>query len=181
MMFGTSNKQQNNKSQVKLGKNSASCQHKKYSHVDIQKLSTDLQLSDSQHTTLKCGSALPSDDHVKKLNSVKRSLQYDEYYGESKIRKHSDFTLEEKNIDLIQTKLQHEGSIFNIDSDTKYSEVYNSMYDKTKTFVNTVQRNSNVEMENVSDSNFISKNYGCKCTCCPGNTFQRCVCDFLMT
>ena len=49
MMFGTINKQQNDKSQVKLGensascqqvklgKNSASCQHKKYSYVDIQK------------------------------------------------------------------------------------------------------------------------------------------------
>ena len=80
--------------------------------------------------------------------------------------------MEEKNIDLIQTKLQHEESIFNIDSDTKYNEVYNSMHDKTKTFVNTVQRNCNVEIENVSDSNFISKNYGCICTCCHGNTFQ---------
>ena len=75
MMFGTINKQQNDKSQVKLGENSASCQHKKYSHVDIQKMSADLELSDSQHTTVKCGSALPSDDHVKRLNSVKRSLQ----------------------------------------------------------------------------------------------------------
>ena len=68
----------------------------KYSHVDFQKLSADLQFSDSQHTTLKCGSALPSDDHVKRLNSVERSLQYDEHYGESKMGKHSDFTLEEK-------------------------------------------------------------------------------------
>ena len=50
------------------------------------------------------------------------------------------------------------------------------MYDKTKTFVNTVQRNCNVEVENVSDSNFISKNYGCICTCCHGNNFQRCEC-----
>ena len=81
--------------------------------------------------------------------------------------------MEEKSIDLIQAKLQHEESIFNIDSDTKYNEVYNSMYDKTKTSVNTVQRNCNVEIENVSDSNFISKNYGCICTCCHGNTFQR--------
>ena len=110
-MFGTINKQQNDKSQVKLGKNSASCQHKKYSHVDIQKMSADLQLSDSQHTTVKCGSVLPSNDYVKRLNSVKRSLQYDEHYGQSKIRKHSDFTLEEKNIDLIQTRLQHEESM----------------------------------------------------------------------
>ena len=114
-MFGTINRQQNDKSQVKLGENSASCQwvklgensascqHKKCSHVNIQKMSTDLQLSGSQHTTVKSGSALPSDDHVKRLNSVKRSLQYDEHYGQSKIRKHSDFTLEEKNIDLIQT------------------------------------------------------------------------------
>ena len=94
-------------------------------------MSADLQLSDSQHTTVKCG-ALPSDDCVKRLNSVKRSLQYDEHYGQSKIRKYSDFTLEEKNIDLIQTKLQHEESIFNIDSDTKYNEAYNSMYDKQK-------------------------------------------------
>ena len=37
------------------------------------------------------------------------------------------------------------------------------MYAKTKTFVNTVQMNSNIEMD-VSDSNFISKNYGCICT-----------------
>ena len=93
IMFGTRNKQQNDKPQVKLGENS---QHKKYSHVDIQKLSADLQLSDSQNTTLKCHSALPSDDHVKRVNSVKRSLQYDEHYGESKIIKYSDFTLEEK-------------------------------------------------------------------------------------
>ena len=35
LMFGTSNKQQNDKSHVKLGENGASCQHKKYSHVDI--------------------------------------------------------------------------------------------------------------------------------------------------
>ena len=150
VMFGTSNKQQNDKSQVKLGENSASCQHKKYLHVDIQKLTADLQLSDSQNTTLKCDSALPSDDHVKKVSSMKTSLQYDEHYGESKIIKYSDFTLEEKNIDLIQTKFQHE-SVFNIESDTKYNEVYNSMYDKTKSFVNTVQMNSTVEMENVSD------------------------------
>ena len=136
-------------------------------------MSADLQLSGSQHTTVKSGSALPSDDHVKRLNSVKRSLQYDEHYGYSKIRKHSDFTLEEKTIDLIQTKLQHEESIFNIDSDTKYNEDNNSMFEKTKTFVNTVQRNCNIEIENVSDSNFISKNYGCICTCCHGNTFQR--------
>ena len=47
------------------------------------------------------------------------------------------------------------------------------MYDKRKTFVNTVKRNCNVAIENVSDSNFISKNYGCICTCCHGNTFQR--------
>ena len=188
MMFGTINKQQNDKSQVKLGENSASCkwvilgensescQHKKCSHVDIQKMSADLQLSGSQHTTVKSGSVLPFDDHVKRLNSVKRSLQYDEHHGQSKIRKHSDFTLEEKNIDLIQTNLQHEESIFNIDSDTKYNEDNNSMYDKTKTFVNTVQRNCNVEIENVSHSNFISKNYGCICICCHGNTFQRCEC-----
>ena len=175
-MFGTSNKQQNDKSQVKLGGNSASCQHKKYSHVGTQKLTADLQLSDSQNTTLKCHSALPSDDHVKRVSSVKRSLQYDEHYGESKIIKYSDFTLEEKNIDLIQTKFQHEESVFNIESDIKYNEVYNSVYDKMKTFVNTVQMNSNVEMENVSDSNLISKNYGCICTCCHGNTFQRCEC-----
>ena len=101
-------------------------------------MSANLQLSDSQHTTVKLGSALHSDDSVKRLNSVKRSLQCDEHYGQSKIRKCSDFTLEENNLDLIQTKLQHEESIFNIDSDTKYNEVYNSMYDKTKTFVNTV-------------------------------------------
>ena len=42
--------------------------------------------------------------------------------------------------------------------------------------MNTVQRNSCVEIENVSDSNFISKNYGCICTCFHGNTFQRCEC-----
>ena len=59
-------------------------------------MSADLQLSDSEHTTVKCCSALPSDDHVKRLNSVKRSLQDDEHYGQSKIRKHSDFTLKEK-------------------------------------------------------------------------------------
>ena len=41
-MFGTSNKQQNDKSQFKLGESSASCQHRQYSHVDIQKLSADL-------------------------------------------------------------------------------------------------------------------------------------------
>ena len=157
---------------VKLGGNGPSCQHKKYSHVDIQKMSANLQLSGSQHTTVKSGIALPSDDRVKRLNSVKRSLQYDEHYGQSKIRKHSDFTLEEKNIDLIQTKLQHEESIFNIDSDIKYNEDNISMYDKTKTFVNTVQRNCNVEIENASDSNFISKHYGCICICCHGNTFQ---------
>ena len=69
-----------------MGEGSASYQHKQYSHVDIQKLSTDLQLSDSQNTTLKCHSALPADDHVKRLNSVKRSLQYDEHYGESNIK-----------------------------------------------------------------------------------------------
>ena len=107
MMFGTINKQQNDKSQVKLGgnsasckqvklgENSASCQHKKYSHVEIQKMSADLQLSDSQHTTVKWGSVLHSDDYVKRLNSVKRSLQYDGHSGQSKIRKCSDFTLEE--------------------------------------------------------------------------------------
>ena len=50
------------------------------------------------------------------------------------------------------------------------------MYDKTKSFVNTVQRNCYVETENVSDSNFLSKNYRCICTCCHGNTFQRCEC-----
>ena len=50
------------------------------------------------------------------------------------------------------------------------------MCDKTKTFVNTVQRSCNVEIENVSDSNFISKNYECRCTCFHGNTFQRCEC-----
>ena len=59
-------------------------------------MSADLQLAGSQHTTVKSGSALPSDDCVKRLNSVKRSLQYDEHYGQSKFRKHSDFTLEEK-------------------------------------------------------------------------------------
>ena len=108
MMSGTINKQQNDISQVKLGENSAlcqwvkleensaSCQHKKHSHVDIQKMSADLQLPGSQHTRVKRGSALPFDDHVKRLNSVKRSLQYDEHYGQSKIKKHSDFTLEEK-------------------------------------------------------------------------------------
>ena len=95
-------------------------------------MSADLQLSSSQHTTVKSGSVLLSDDCVKRLNRGKRSLQYDEHYGQSKIRKHSDFTLEEKNIDLIQTKLQHEESIFNIDSDAKYNENNNSMYDKTK-------------------------------------------------
>ena len=42
---------------------------------------------DGQHTTVKLGSQLHSDDHVKRLNSVKRSLQYDEHYGQSKIRK----------------------------------------------------------------------------------------------
>ena len=145
MMFGTINKQQNDKSQVKLGENSASCQGvklgensascqpKKYSHVDIQKMSADLQLSGSQHITVKSGSVLPSDDRVKRLNSVKRSLQYDEHYGQYKIRKHSDFTMEGKKIDSIQTKLQHEESIFNIDFDTKYNEDNNSMYDKTNT------------------------------------------------
>ena len=86
-MFGTSNKQQNDKSQVKLGEDSASCQHKKYSHVDIQKLSADFQLSDSQNTTLKCHSVLPSDDCVKRVNRMKRSPQYDEHYGESNIIK----------------------------------------------------------------------------------------------
>ena len=114
---------------------------------------------------------LPSDDWVKRVNSVKRSLKYDEHYGESNIK-----TNQEKNIDLIQTKFQHEESVFNIESDTKYNEIYNSMYDKTNTFVNIVRMNSNVEMENVSDSNLISKNYGCICTCCHGNTFQRCEC-----
>ena len=83
-------------------------------------MSADLQLSDSQQTIVKCGCGLPSDDHVKRLNSVKRSLQYDEHYGQSTIGKHSDFTLEEINIDLIQTKLQHEESIFNIDSDIQF-------------------------------------------------------------
>ena len=73
-MFGTSNKQQNDKSHDKLGENSASCQHKKYSHVDIQKLSAYLQFPCSENTTLKCHSTLPSDDHVKRLNTVKRSL-----------------------------------------------------------------------------------------------------------
>ena len=73
-MFGTSNKKQKDKSHVKLGKNSASCQHKKYSHVDIQKLSADLQFPDSENTTLKCHSMLLSDDHVKRLDSVKKSL-----------------------------------------------------------------------------------------------------------
>ena len=97
VMFGTINKQQNDKSQVKLGENSASCQHKKYSHGEIKKMSADLQLSDGQHTTVKLGSPLHSDDHVKRLNSVKRFLQYDEHYGQSKIRKYSDFTLKEKN------------------------------------------------------------------------------------
>ena len=77
LMFGTSNKQQNDKSYVKLDENSASCQHKKYSHVDIQKLSADLQFPYSENTTLKCHSTLPSDDHVKRLNTVKRSLRYD--------------------------------------------------------------------------------------------------------
>ena len=86
VMFGTIKKQQNNVSQVKWGENSALCQHKKYSHVDIQKMSADLQLPGSQHTTVKSGSALPSDGCVKRLNSVKRSLQYDEHYGQSKIR-----------------------------------------------------------------------------------------------
>ena len=47
---------------------------------------------------------------------------------------------------------------------------------KTKTFVNTVPMNSDIGMGNVSDSNFISKNYGCIYTCCHGNTFQRCQC-----
>ena len=97
LMFGTSNKQQNDKSHVKFGENSASCQHKKCSHVDIQKLSADLQFPDSENTTLKCHSTLPSDDHVKRLNNVKRSLRYDEHHGESKIRKYPDFTLDEKN------------------------------------------------------------------------------------
>ena len=73
-MFGTSNKQQNDKSHVKLGENTASCQHKKYSHVDIQKLSADLKFPCSENTILKCHSTLPSDDHVKRLNTVKRSL-----------------------------------------------------------------------------------------------------------
>ena len=96
-MFDTSNKQKNDKLHVNLGENSASCQHKKYLPVNIQKLFADLQLSDSQNATLKCHSTLPSDDHVKRLNSVKRSLQYDEHCGESKIKKYSDLTLEVKN------------------------------------------------------------------------------------
>ena len=101
---------------------------------------------------------------------MKRSLRYDEHHGESKIRKYPDFTLEEKNIDLIQTKFEHEESVFNIESHTKYTDTCNSMYGKTKTFVNTVQVNSDIEN---GQSNFISKNYGCICTCCHGNTFQR--------
>ena len=97
-------------------------------------------------------------------------------YIVNKIKKYSDFTLEEKNTDLIQTKFKHEESVINIEPETKYNDVYNSMCAKTKTFVNTVQMNSSIEMENVSDSNLISKNYGCICTCCHGNTFQRCEC-----
>ena len=89
------------------------------------------------------------------------------------IRKYPDFTSEEKNIDLIQTKFEHEESVFNIESHTKYNDACNSMYGKTKTFINIVQMNSDIEMDNVSDSNFISKNYGCICTCCHGNTSQR--------
>ena len=77
--------------------------------------------------------------------------------------------MEEKNIDLIQTKFEHEESVFNIESHTKYTDTCNSMYGKTKTFVNTVPMNSDIGMGNVSDSN----NYGCICTCCQGNTFQR--------
>ena len=73
-------------------------------------------------------------------------------------------------------KLQDEESIFNIHSDMKNSEVYNSTCDKMNTFVNTVQRNSPAEMHNVSNSNFISENYGCISTCCHGKTFQRCEC-----
>ena len=83
------------------------------------------------------------------------------------------FTLEEKNIDLIQTKFEHEESVFNIESHAKYTDTWNSMYGKIKTFVNTVPMNSDIGMGNVSDSNFISKNYGCIYTCCHGNTFQR--------
>ena len=175
-MFGTSNKQQNDKSHVKFGENSASCQHIKYLHVDIQKLSADLQFPDSENTTLKCHNTLPSDDHVKRLSSVKRSLQYDEHHAESKIRKCSDVTLEQKHIDLIQTNFEHEESVFNIESHIIYSDACNSTYDKTKTFVNTVQMNNNIETDNASDSNYISKNYGFICTCCHGNTFQRCKC-----
>ena len=60
MMFGAINKQQNDKSQVKLRGNSvsrqwvkleengASCQHKKYSHVDIQKMSVDFLIVNIQ-------------------------------------------------------------------------------------------------------------------------------------
>ena len=77
---------------------------------------------------------------------------------------------------MIQTKFKHEESVFHIETETRYNDVYNSMYAKTKTFGNTVQMNSNIEMENVSDSNLISKNYGCVCMCCHGNTFQRCEC-----
>ena len=53
--------------------------------------------------------------------------------------------MEEKNIDLIQTKFEHEESVFNIESHTKYNDAYNSMYGKTKTFVNTVQMNSDMK------------------------------------
>ena len=77
---------------------------------------------------------------------------------------------------MIQTKFEHEESVFNIESHTKYTDTCNSMYGKTKTFVNTVQMNSDIGMDNVNDSNLISKNYGCICTCCHGNTFQRCEC-----
>ena len=176
MIYGTINKQTNDKSPVQLRGNSESSQHNKYAYGDIQQINTGLQLPDSQQTTVKCHRALTSHDNVKRLNTVKRCLQYDEDYGQSKLRKHPDFTLEEKTIDLIQTKLQDEESIFNIHSDMKNNEVYNSTCDKMNTFVNTVQRNSTAEMHNVSNSNFISKNYGCICTCCHGKTFQRYEC-----
>ena len=62
-----------------------------------------------------------------------------------------------KKTDLIQTKFEHEESVFNIESHTKYTDACNSMYGKTKTFVNTVPMNSDIGMGNVSDSNLFQR------------------------
>ena len=53
MMYGTINKQTNDKSPVQSREKSESSQHNKYTYVDIQQINTGLQLPDSQHTTVK--------------------------------------------------------------------------------------------------------------------------------